>query len=152
MGRLRMKVITIELSSAQTKEPSQGLKLVEELLELYNKEGLKLKSYGKKACYYSYQFALLRGDVEQAKWWIGRAYAYSVYCHGEHHEQTKCLARYLEEPESHPANGVALRKGCFKVICFVAVAIITVKLTFDFYAAAYPTLDLDALPVSSGLP
>merc|ERR1719478_1550265 len=113
-----MKTITLDLDAAP-KDPMVGLKLVEELLGLYNKEGLQLKSYGKRACYYGYQFALLRGDLEQAKWWIGRAYAYSVYCHGEHHEQTERLHAYLKEPESHSANETALQSGLYKLIAFV---------------------------------
>jgi hypothetical protein len=131
--RLRMKAINLELDASQKKEPLAGLKLVEELLDLYNEECLQLKSYGKKACYYGYQFALLRGDMDQAKWWIGRAYAYSVYCHGEHHEQTERLFAYLAEPESHPANKTALRSGLFKIVSVLVISVLTVKISSDLY-------------------
>ena len=44
-----------------------------------------------------------------------------VYCHGEHHEQTECLLAYLQEPESHPANGAALRNGCLPLSATVSL-------------------------------
>jgi hypothetical protein len=131
--RLRMKAIVLEVENSKMKQPKDGVKLVNELLKLYNEEGIALKSYGKKACYYGYQLALLDGDLEQARWWIGRAYAYSVYCHGEDHEQTERLQEYLKEPTSHPANKAALRRALQTYIIVFVCALIVVKLVYDFY-------------------
>jgi hypothetical protein len=131
--RLRMKAICIQLETATGKDPKEGSKFVEELLDLYNTEGIKLASYGKKACYYGYQYALLQGDLDLAKTWIGTAYAYSVYCHGEHHEQTQRLKRFAEEPESHPAHGKATKKAQRTLFIAGVGFLIMIKLAYDAY-------------------
>lgn len=131
--RLRMKAIFIELETSTGTDPKAGAALVEELLDLYNAEGIKLASYAKKACYYGYQFALLQGDMDLAKKWIGSAYAYSVCCHGEHHEQTQRLKRFAEEPKSHPASGKATAKAQRTLFMAGVCVLIMIKLALDAY-------------------
>jgi len=149
--RLRMKAIFIELENSAGKDPKAGSKIVEELLDLYNAEGIKLASFCKKACYYGYQFALLQGDIELAKQWIGSAYAYSVCCHGEDHEQTQRLKTFAEEPRSHPASGKATKKAQRTLFIAGVCFLIMIKIALDAYttfiadAPAVPNSDENAL-------
>lgn len=103
--RERMGVLHDKLDAVGTKDAKMGIAMVNELMELYIEEGIDLKSFRKRACFYAFQFSLLIADHESAAFFVERAHEYSVLCHGSHHGQTRKLLKYMKDPHSHPAAG-----------------------------------------------
>merc|ERR1711937_286647 len=81
-----------------------GIRKVCELLELYDDEGLRLRSYRKRACYFAFQLSLVLKDKDGINWWVRRAWEHSVMAHGRKHPQTLRLLGYVRDPSSHPAS------------------------------------------------
>eukprot|EP00931_Biecheleriopsis_adriatica_P026590 TRINITY_DN16163_c0_g1_i1.p1 TRINITY_DN16163_c0_g1~~TRINITY_DN16163_c0_g1_i1.p1 ORF type:complete len:162 (+),score=22.98 TRINITY_DN16163_c0_g1_i1:153-638(+) len=77
--------------------PREGLENLEELLKLYDEEGLLSKEMRADACFQAANYSLALGDVASAGQWSLRAYNYSCTCRGKGHPSSAMLRVYSED-------------------------------------------------------
>jgi len=83
------------------RDPTRGVQLVREMLDVYRRDGITAKSFWTDACYHACQLSLLSGDVSGAQDWARQALHWSRVCHGPQHGETLRLLRLSEHPEDH---------------------------------------------------
>eukprot|EP00435_Cladocopium_sp_Y103_P019329 s834_g4.t1 len=89
--RKRMQQLLQEMEEVEEEE---GVVKVQELLNLYDQEGLTVLHYRKAAAFKAYAMSTAVGNVEDAAKWAQMAAEYSLQCHGPLHPQTKVLSRH----------------------------------------------------------
>lgn len=89
--RRRMQLLLQEMDVVEEEE---GVAKVQELLDLYDQEGLTLLHYRKAAAFKAYAMSTAVGNVADAAKWAEMAAEYSLQCHGPLHPQTKVLSRH----------------------------------------------------------
>ncbi|CAL1137274.1 unnamed protein product [Cladocopium goreaui] len=89
--RQRMQQLLGEMEEVEEEE---GVAKVQELLDLYDEEGLTVLHYRKAAAFKAYAMSTALGNVADAAKWAEMAAEYSLQCHGPLHPQTKVLSRH----------------------------------------------------------
>ncbi|CAK0820860.1 unnamed protein product [Prorocentrum cordatum] len=101
--RASLQQLGRDLPMVGARDPAAGIKVVSDMLLLYDQEGIDLHTLRKQACYYAFQLALHAGPAAWASGWAEQAYRHSRLCCGEHHPETVWLLGYARDPHSHPA-------------------------------------------------
>eukprot|EP00929_Paragymnodinium_shiwhaense_P034426 TRINITY_DN18734_c0_g1_i1.p1 TRINITY_DN18734_c0_g1~~TRINITY_DN18734_c0_g1_i1.p1 ORF type:complete len:376 (+),score=70.86 TRINITY_DN18734_c0_g1_i1:60-1130(+) len=135
--RAQMRRLLAQVEELTSQHAERGIRLVCELLELYNEEGIRLRSFRKRACYVAYQFSLALNDNNGTDWWVNRAYEHSLLCHGPRHEQTLRLRGYREDPRSHPAAG---RMHPLMLLSLVALTGVTLWMVYTWTLSLWDML------------
>jgi len=81
--------------------PVEGLRLVDEVVNLLKLEKLANPSSIGRYSYDAYRFSCGIGDLTSAKKWIKKAHANYLIIEGPKSEKTQDMARYLKNPKSH---------------------------------------------------
>mmetsp|Transcript_40321 Transcript_40321/g.111044 ORF Transcript_40321/g.111044 Transcript_40321/m.111044 type:complete len:374 (-) Transcript_40321:25-1146(-) len=100
--RSRMQELNAEFRGSSNKEPHERIKILEDLLHLYDEEGLHLPKHRKNACYFAFQLSLMDSRTPEAARWVEQAHKYAEMGTGPHHPDTQLLRTYMLDPESHP--------------------------------------------------
>lgn len=135
--RSRMQQLLNDIEAVKgAAQGESGVRMVCELLDLYDQEGIRLRSYRKRACYFAFQFSLAMKDRPGTKWWVQRAYEHSVMCHGLAHEQTRRIRGYMADPNRHPASGGTSGSLTMLAVCMLGFVVLYYTMSWTWYAMA----------------
>lgn len=84
------------------KDPQTGLKLVEELLQVIDEEGIHDRYLRARVCDEAFQLSLLAKDLDAAKDWAGKAHVCYSQARGANSPEAQELKEFAEHPEKHP--------------------------------------------------
>lgn len=101
--RSRMRRLERDVEDVGMERPKVGLRMVSELLDLYDQEGVCLTSLRRAACFSAFQLSVLSGKMSDAQVWIERSCEYSKWCAGPQHAETLALVGYARDPRGFRA-------------------------------------------------